>query len=196
MNGIISFSAISSGGTYVSFNRSSLITAIFVIVAFVATGFGQDKTVSKIVPGAPAKTDVKAGKVSVDKIETDVDEALKIIEQNHIVGKQIDYNEVFKSTIDGMLHPLDPHSNYFDAKEFEQFKTDQSSRYYGIGATIGDLSDADGKVLATYIRATFDGAPANRAGLKYGDKIVEVNGVNVLGKPFTDVRNMLRGPRG
>jgi carboxyl-terminal processing protease len=63
-----------------------------------------------------------------------------------------------------MLHTLDPHSNYFDAKEFEQFRTEQSSRYYGIGATIGDLSDADGKVLATYIRATFDGAPLTRPG--------------------------------
>ena len=51
--------------------------------------------------------------------------------------KQLDYNEVYKSSIDGMLHTLDPHSNYFDAKEFEQFRTEQSSRYYGIGATIG-----------------------------------------------------------
>lgn len=95
-----------------------------------------------------------------------------------------------------MLHTLDPHSNYFDSKEFEQFRTEQSSRYFGIGATIGDLSDADGKVLATYIRATFENAPANRAGLRYGDKIIEVNGTNVIGKPFPDVRNMLRGPRG
>ncbi|MBO0206245.1 S41 family peptidase, partial [Vibrio alginolyticus] len=36
----------------------------------------------------------------------------------------------------------------------------------------------------------------NRAGLRYGDKIVEVNGTNVLGKPFPEVRNMLRGPPG
>jgi carboxyl-terminal processing protease len=95
-----------------------------------------------------------------------------------------------------MLHTLDPHSNYFDAKEAEQFRTDQSSRYYGIGATIGDLSDSSGKVLATYIKATFENAPANRAGLRYGDKILEVNGTSMLGKSFSDVRNFLRGPRG
>jgi len=99
-------------------------------------------------------------------------EALALIEKSHVVGKKIDYNEVFKSSIDGMLHTLDPHSNYFDAKEFEQFRTEQSSRYFGIGATIGDLSGADGKVIATYIRATFDKAPAHRAGLRYGDKIL------------------------
>ncbi|MFH4307961.1 hypothetical protein WAJ73_24380, partial [Acinetobacter baumannii] len=75
-------------------------------------------------------------------------EALAIIESNHVAGKTLNYNDVFKSAIDGMLHSLDPHSNYFDAKEFEQFRTDQSSRYFGIGATIGDLSDADGKIIA------------------------------------------------
>ncbi|MGE3467019.1 MAG: S41 family peptidase, partial [Pyrinomonadaceae bacterium] len=79
---------------------------------------------------------------------------------------------------------------------FEQFRTDQSSRYYGIGATIGDLSDADGKVIATYIKATFDGAPANRGGLRYGDKIIEVNGTSMLGKRFSEVRDFLRGPKG
>lgn len=119
-----------------------------------------------------------------------------MIESSHVKGSKLDYNELFKSSIDTMLHALDPHSNYFDAKEAEQFRTDQSSRYFGIGATIGDLADADGKVLATYIKATFDGAPANRAGLRYGDKIVEVNGTSMLGKPFSEVRNFLRGPKG
>ena len=95
-----------------------------------------------------------------------------------------------------MLHSLDPHSNYFDAKEFDQFKTDQSSRYFGIGATIGDLADADGKIIATYIKATFEGAPAHKAGLRYGDKILEVNGTSMLGKPFSEVRTFLRGPQG
>lgn len=131
-----------------------------------------------------------------EDIEADVAEALAVIESNYVTGKKLNYNDVVKSSIDGMLHSLDPHSNYFDAKEFEQFRTDQSSRYFGIGATIGDLTDPNGKIVATYIRATFENAPAHRAGLRFGDKIVEVNGTNVLGKAFPEVRNMLRGPRG
>jgi len=123
-------------------------------------------------------------------------EALTVVQGNYASSKALDYNEIFKSSIDSMLHSLDPHSNYFDAKEFEQFKTDQSSRYFGIGATIGDLSGPDGNVIATYIKATFDGAPAHRAGLRYGDKIVDVNGTSMLGKPFIEVRNFLRGPQG
>jgi carboxyl-terminal processing protease len=129
-------------------------------------------------------------------IQSDIREALSIIENNHVGGKRLDYNEIFKSSIDSALHALDPHSNYFDAKEFEQFNTDQSSRYFGIGATIGDLSDANGKVIATYIKATFEGTPAHKAGLRYGDKIIDVNGTSMLGKPFNEVRNFLRGPQG
>jgi carboxyl-terminal processing protease len=131
-----------------------------------------------------------------EEIQREMREALAVIKENYGGAKTVDYNEVVKASIDSMLHALDPHSNYFDAKEFEQFKTDQSSRYFGIGATIGDMRDVDGNVVATYIKATFEGAPAYRAGLRYGDKIVEVNGTSMLGKPYSEVREFLRGPQG
>ncbi len=150
----------------------------------------KPKTSDEIQTTRPAKT------VTTEKIGLDVAEALTLIEDNHVGGKKLDYNELFKSSITSMLHTLDPHSNYFDAKEFEQFRTEQSSRYFGIGASIGSLSDKNGKVIATYIRATFEDAPANRVGLRYGDKIVEVNGISMLGKPSAEVSSNLRGPRG
>ena len=174
---------------------AALLIAILLSIAGVSQSPGTSSTAtSGTRTGQPTPKATKD--VSTERIEQDMSEALTIIESNHVAGKKLNYNDLVKNSIDSMLHTLDPHSNYFDAKEFEQFRTDQSSRYYGIGATIGDLSDADGNVIATYIKATFENAPANRAGLKYGDKIVEVNGVNVLGKPFTEVREKLRGPRG
>ena len=180
--------------------KSFTLSGSILLIAILFSGaFAQPATVSKLNSETskevttPAKTS-KA--VTMEKIESDVAEALTIIESNHVKGKKLDYNDLFKSAIDSMLHTLDPHSNYFDAKEFEQFRTNQSSQYFGIGATIGDLSDENGNVIATYIKATFDGAPAHRAGLRYGDKIVEVNGVSMLGKPYFDVREHLRGPRG
>ena len=176
---------------------SYFLSAVALSLFIVTNTFSQGSaTVSKTGPknllSAPKTTKV----VTVENIEQDVAEALSVIESNHVVGKKMSYNDIFKSSIDGMLHTLDPHSNYFDAKEYEQFRTDQSSRYYGIGATIGDLSDEKGNIIATYIKATFDTAPAHRAGLRYGDKIIEVNGTSMLGKSFAEVRNFLRGPRG
>src|ERR1700716_503406 len=93
-----------------------------------------------------------------------------------------------------MLRSLDPHSNYFDKEEFDELKTDQRSEYFGIGAsilnyTIGDDSD-------TFITATFDGSPASRAGLRFGDRIVAVDGVKMTGKQSIEVRDKIRGPRG
>ncbi|MEO6590435.1 MAG: S41 family peptidase [Pyrinomonadaceae bacterium] len=180
-------------------NRFTL-SGSFLLIAILFSGvFAQSSTVSKSNPASAketAKTYKTSKPVSMEKIESDVAEALTIIESNHVKGKKLDYNDLFKSSIDSMLHTLDPHSNYFDAQEFEQFRTSQSSQYFGIGATIGDLSDAQGNVIGTYVKATFDGAPANRAGLRYGDKIVEVNGVSMIGKPYFDVREFLRGPRG
>jgi carboxyl-terminal processing protease len=172
-----------------------LVFSLIFSISISASAQSQGSAKGPAQPAATVKT--APGEVRrAEDIEADVAEALAVIEGNYVTGKKLNYNEVVKSSIDGMLHALDPHSNYFDAKEFEQFRTDQSSRYFGIGATIGDLTDPDGKIVATYIRATFENAPAHRAGLRFGDKIVEVNGTNVLGKAFPEVRNMLRGPRG
>lgn len=174
------------------------ITRFFALTAILSTStiaFAQSPNTTATTQ-APRSAAPASKPVTTDQIQAELKEAIGLIEGNYVKGRKLDYNEVFKASIDSMLHSLDPHSNYFDAKEAEQFRTDQSSRYYGIGATIGDLSDQDGKVIATYIKATFDGAPAHRAGLRYGDKILEVNGVSMLGKPFSEVRNHLRGPEG
>ncbi|MGH9970042.1 MAG: hypothetical protein ACREBG_19915, partial [Pyrinomonadaceae bacterium] len=60
---------------------------------------------------------------TIPLIERDVDEALELIQDNHVEGKKLDYNTVFKSSIIGMLRALDPHSNYYDRDEFDELKT-------------------------------------------------------------------------
>lgn len=127
-------------------------------------------------------------------VEQDFAEALTIIQENYIDGNKLDYNTVFKSSIIGMLRSLDPHSNYYDREEFDELKTDQRSEYFGIGASIQNQTIND--QTDTYIMATFAGSPAARAGLRYGDKIVAVDGDKMSGKFSSDVRDKIRGPRG
>lgn len=133
-------------------------------------------------------------RVSPSMVRGDLTEALSVIENNYIDGKKLDYNSVFKSSISGMLTSLDPHSTYFDPVEYASFKTEQRSEYFGIGATIGDLRRGD--EVSTHIRATFEGAPAQRAGLRFGDRIVAVDGQSMKGKTYPEVRKFLLGPRG
>jgi carboxyl-terminal processing protease len=136
----------------------------------------------------PRPTDATEG------LEADVAEALTVIQDNYVDGGKVNYNDVFKSSIIGMLRTLDPHSNFYDAKEFEEQRADWRSEYYGIGATIGDRKI--GGSTDTYVLATFEATPAYRAGLRFGDKIIEIDGKPVKGKQSGDVRDMLRGPRG
>jgi carboxyl-terminal processing protease len=92
-----------------------------------------------------------------------------------------------------MLSVLDPHSTYFDPAEYASFRTEQRSEYFGIGATIEDLRD--GKEVNTYIRATFPESPAARAGLRFGDRITDIDGNSMRGKTYPEVRKFLLGPR-
>lgn len=137
---------------------------------------------------------VPASSGATAAIEEDFAEALSIVQENYVDGVKIDYNAAFKSSIIGMLRSLDPHSNYYDSKEFEELQADWRSEYYGIGATIGDRTIAG--QTDTYILATFPNAPATRAGLRFADRIVEVDGQSSKGKTSSDVRDRLRGPKG
>jgi len=132
--------------------------------------------------------------VTAPAIKSDLAEALAVIQTNHIDGRKLDYNAIFKSSISGMLSVLDPHSTYFDPIEYASFRTEQRSEYFGIGATIEDLRD--GTDVNTYIRATFPDSPAARAGLRFGDRITAVDGNSMKGKTYPEVRKFLLGPRG
>ncbi len=128
------------------------------------------------------------------EVEKDFAEALTIVQENYVGGNKLDYNATFKQAIIGMLRSLDPHSNYYDPQEFDELRTDQRSEYFGIGASIGDRRIGD--QTDTYILATFQDAPAARAGLRFGDRIVAVDGEPIRGKDSGAVRDKLRGPRG
>src|ERR1051326_3373639 len=157
----------------------ALILLIFTLVVpgFVIAQRTQTPTVSGGTgpnSGLPGRR-AGRGTAATAAVQRDFDEALKVIQDSYVDGRKLNYNDVFKSSIIGMLRSLDPHSNYYDRDELDELKTDQRSEYFGIGASIQNYNYGD--QVDTYITATFDGSPAGRAGLRYGDKILEVDGV-------------------
>ncbi|HEX8069359.1 MAG TPA: S41 family peptidase [Pyrinomonadaceae bacterium] len=158
---------------------------------------GRRRDNSATAPAQPGGPNARARRAPADAtsaLEQDFSEALSVIEDNYVDGQKLDYNNTFKSSIIGMLRTLDPHSNYYDAKEFEEMRTDWRSEYYGIGATIGNRTLGDD--TDTYILDTFEGSPATKAGLRYGDRLVAVDGMDAHGRPSSEVRDKLLGPRG
>lgn len=170
----------------------------FLLLAFVCVQVGSIARAQQTPQtGVPPRSSIRRPKPQPDtKIKGDVAEALSVIEQNYVSKQQLNYNDLLKSSVLGMLHALDPHSNYFDKKEFEAQQAEWArSEYYGIGATISDRRIRGDKV-DTYVIATFPDSPAFRAGLRFGDRIVDVNGQSMAGKVSAEVRDQLRGPRG
>jgi carboxyl-terminal processing protease len=183
-------------------NRSFIAGVLFLIIALAlpAIIFSQQNRSARRTSGTNPERSASANSsgskptATAPLIKSDLAEALSVIQANHIDGKKLDYNSIFKSSISGMLSVLDPHSTYFDPVEFASFKTEQRSEYFGIGATIEDLRE--GTDVNTFIRATFDESPAARAGLRFGDRITAVDGQSMQGKTFPEVRKFLLGPRG
>lgn len=132
--------------------------------------------------------------ISSDAVYRDYSEALEIIRRQHVSGKKIDPDHLTKFSITAMLRTLDPHSNFFDAREYQNLLTDQQSQYFGIGATI--VNYEMGGAVDTYVISTFPDSAAHRAKLRFGDKIVAVNGERVTGENSDVVRDKVRGRLG
>lgn len=125
--------------------------------------------------------------VSRDVTE-DYQQAVQIIGTEY--AGDVDYEKATQAAIQGMLWTLDPHSMYFPRVEFTKLKEDQDSRLIGIGVTI--LRHRDG----VYVQSAVEGTPAARAGLRYGDRIVEVDDKDARDWTSEQVSKNVRGERG
>ena len=138
--------------------------------------------------------DVQAVEFERDNLTADFIDALDIIKNNYVNAKQISYAELTKSSISLMLQTLDPHSNFYDTSEYKELLSDQHSVYAGIGCTI--VNYVEKGISNTYITSTYPNSPAFRAGLRFGDKIVAVDGKNVAQHSSFEVSERIRGTKG
>ena len=97
---------------------------------------------------------------------------------------------IYDGAMPGMMRTLDPHSNFFDPKEFALIREDQEGRYSGIGMEVTQQG------TKTVVTAPFSGSPAWKAGLRPGDVIAAVNDKSTEGLNSTEVADLLKGPRG
>ena len=100
--------------------------------------------------------------------------------------------KMMKKTIDAMLRNLDPYTVYYPKEESDELKMMTTGKYAGIGSIIR----YNEKKNYTIISEPYDGMPAKRAGLKAGDIILSIDGVNTLGMSSDSVSDMLRGEPG
>jgi carboxyl-terminal processing protease len=121
-----------------------------------------------------------------------------LVEQNYADKMTTDKTDkaIYDGAIPGMLHVLDPHSNFYDPKAYAQMREDQHGKYYGVGMTIQPQPDPTAKggtkIVVLY---PFEGTPSYKAGIRPGDVILSVDGKSTEGMDSAGVASMLKGPR-
>ncbi|MGA7917054.1 MAG: S41 family peptidase [Candidatus Acidiferrales bacterium] len=114
---------------------------------------------------------------------------LSVVERNY--ADPVDTDKViYDGAIPGMLRVLDPHSNFFDPKQYALFKEEQEGKYYGVGMTVQQRENE------TVVLSPFVGSPAYKAGIRPGDIIQKVDGKSCNGLTTTEVADMLKGAKG
>lgn len=115
-------------------------------------------------------------------------EVMSKIRENYV--EELEISDLIDSAIEGMLDEVDPHTTYFDEDEFDRFTSDTQGEFGGLGISIDKKGD--------YITVVtpIEGTPAYRMGILAGDRIIKVDGENVVGVETSDSIKLMRGEPG
>jgi carboxyl-terminal processing protease len=167
-----------SSGSPKSSGRGVLALVVVLAISALLGGF-YGPTVQATAAGANEQRDSLKSFTSV----------LAIVERNYADPVDLD-KAIYDGAIPGMLRVLDPHSNFFDPRQYALFKEEQQGKYYGVGMTVQPRENQ------TIVLYPFVGSPAYKAGIRPGDIILKVNDKTCDGLTTTEVADMLKGPKG
>ena len=112
-------------------------------------------------------------------------EVLEKINEEYV--DDVDRSKSMDAAINGLLQSLDPYSAYMTPESFKGMQTETSGKFGGLGIEVG-MESGVVKVISP-----IDNTPASKAGLKAGDYIVKVDGVQVQGKSLVEAVDLMRG---
>ena len=115
-------------------------------------------------------------------------EVLEKINEEYV--DEINQSDSMDSAINGLLQSLDPYSAYMSPEIFNEMQTETSGEFGGLGIEVS-MESGVVKVISP-----IDDTPASRAGIKAGDYIVKIEGIQVQGKTLSEAVDLMRGPVG
>ncbi len=113
---------------------------------------------------------------------------LASIENEYV--EEVPSDQLVSASIREMLRTLDPHSNFFEQRDFQTMQERQKGQYYGLGISVQSI---DGNITVV---APFEGTPAHRLGIRAGDVISRIEDEDARGMAIDEAVKRLRGPKG
>ena len=167
-----------NSGSSVSATRGVLLLVLVLAVSAILGGFY-----------GPAASATAASSDDTQDAVKSFTRVLSVVERNY--ADPVDTDKViYDGAIPGMLHVLDPHSNFFDPKQYALFREEQEGKYYGVGMVVASRDNQ------TVVQYPFVNSPAYKAGIRPGDTIAKVDGKPCVGLTTTEVADMLKGAKG
>jgi len=117
-------------------------------------------------------------------------EVYSLIRNNYVDEEKTDPDELAQSAIKGMINSIDPFSQYLDKQAYKDMGEDTKAEFGGLGI---EISVKDEQLIVV---APFEGSPAYEAGIKAGDKIMQIDGESTKGIDIMDAVHKLRGTPG
>jgi carboxyl-terminal processing protease len=117
------------------------------------------------------------------------DEVVRYVQTRYVDPQPA--SELYQKAIKGMLRELgDPHTTFMSAEEYAQLHLATSGEYAGVGIQI---APRDNYITAVGV---LPGTPAERAGVRVGDRMIEIDGQDAKGWSDEKAVKVLRGPKG
>ncbi len=155
-------------------NRFAMIGVLVVLISSAIGGIVASKVM----------TDEQATQAKMKEFTT----VLDTIQANYV--EKVQPNRVIEGGINGLLHSLDPHSNFLDEEAYASLQEEQHGSFYGLGITIQSINGT------LTVISPIEGTPAFKAGLRAGDVISEIEGEPTKGQSTNLLLKKLRGPKG
>ncbi len=161
-----------------------VITLAFMALAFLGGWFSHQAYTTSFFTASPDS----------QKYAALIQQAWGIIDQNYVDRKAVNYKQLSYDAIKTMLTDLGDtgHTRFLTPQDVQAEQQSLSGTFAGIGVYVHQ----DTKTKDIVITSTIHGAPAEAAGVKHGDIIIEVNGKNVVGMDFSVVQPLIAGPAG
>ena len=118
-------------------------------------------------------------------------EAYHKLQEKFVDKGKFDIQQMIYGAISGMVKSLeDPYTVFFKPEETKRFIEDVKGSFEGVGMEIGIRKDQ------LQVISPLEGTPAQRAGLRAGDKILKINGTSTVDMIIEEAVNLIRGPKG